>query len=81
MTKKQTANVLLEQLKTPLQRKVLNAIGYGDDLPEMDVAIRDDLLSSGLIEVDGNSYRMPKSVHKAWFLAMAALPEVEDDHS
>lgn len=35
MTKKQTANVLLEQLKTPLQRKVLNAIGYGDDLPEI----------------------------------------------
>lgn len=68
------------QIMTPEQQEVLDAIGYGDDLPEMDAATRDDLLGKGLIEVDGGSYRMPEAVHRAWFMAMASLPMNEEDH-
>ena len=80
MTEKQQPTTLLGQSKTPEQRAVLDAIGYGDDLPAMDAATTDYLLHVGLIEADGNSCRMPEAVHKAWFAEMAALPITEEDH-
>lgn len=79
MTEKQQPTTLLGQAKTPEQRAVLDAIGYGDDLPAMDAATTDYLLHVGLIEADGNSCRMPEAVHKAWFSEMLALARRADD--
>lgn len=80
MTEKRQPKTLLGQVKTPAQREFLDAIGYGDDLPAMDAATTDYLLHTGLIEADGGSYRMPESVHRAWFTEMASLPMNDADH-
>lgn len=80
MTDKRQPKTLLGQVKTSAQQEVLDAIGYGDDLPAMDTATTDYLLHAGLIEADGESYRMPETVHRAWFIEMASLPITEADH-
>jgi hypothetical protein len=80
MTEKRQPKTLLGLVNIPAQREVLDAIGYGDDLPAMDAATTEYLLHVGLIEADGDSYRMPEAVHKAWFADMAALPITEEDH-
>ena len=80
MTGRQMSEKPFERITTPAQRAVLDAIGYGDELPEMATAARDDLLGKGLIEIDGDSYRMPKAVHGTWFAQMVALPMDGEDH-
>ncbi|WP_157763134.1 hypothetical protein [Acetobacter persici] len=44
----------------------------------MEDATRDALMSAGLIEKSGDTFRMPSAVHKAWFVTLAAS-EIEDD--
>ena len=80
MTDKRQPKTLLGQVKTSAQQEVLDAIGYGDDLPAMDTATTDYLLHVGLIEAAGESYRMPEAVHRAWLMEMPSLPMKEADH-
>lgn len=55
MTDRRQPKTLQVQVKTSAQQQVLDAIGYGDDLPAMDTATTDYLLHAGLIEADGES--------------------------
>ena len=77
--------------RTPAQRRVLDAIGYGDPSPIMALSTKRTLLAAGLIEETGHqtvrrdrfgditvpTYEMPIPVHIVWCSAVSASDECQ----